>query len=393
MIIFQNSSLLDLRCLTTFGVNVKSDPSSAIGFFGTGLKYAIAVLLREDQAITLDIDKVSYQFFTKTENIRDKDFQLCFYRDRDGEYQLPFTLELGKSWTLENAYRELYSNCLDEQGKVSKSESPLSSENLTVFSIFGSAFEKVHENRDSFILPYNPSSAIFRNSSAEIYPFSSSSVFYRGIAAFSPSTPSAYTYNILDSMELTENRTMYYWHVESKIAELISATEHEGIIRTALAQAQPSWEHKLDFQYITKSDKFLAILAKLLITNSENLSPLAATAYYRSAGGALDLKTSPLPKEFEELQASAVKKILSCGIDITSFPILFSQNLSENVHACAYKGQIYLTKLCFSSEQYLLDCILEEYVHLRYGVKDETREMQNRILTLLSKVIQDKGTI
>lgn len=45
-VIFRNKGIIDPRSITTFGVSSK-DSESAIGYFGTGLKYAIAILLRE----------------------------------------------------------------------------------------------------------------------------------------------------------------------------------------------------------------------------------------------------------------------------------------------------------------------------------------------------------
>lgn len=45
MIIFRNKGVIDPKSITTFGVSSKENPG-AIGFFGTGLKYAIAILLR-----------------------------------------------------------------------------------------------------------------------------------------------------------------------------------------------------------------------------------------------------------------------------------------------------------------------------------------------------------
>ena len=76
------------------------------GAITTGLKYAIAILLRKGASISIKTNDQEYQFFTKNENIRGKDFKLCFYRNSSEEIQLPFTIELGKDWTLENAYRE-----------------------------------------------------------------------------------------------------------------------------------------------------------------------------------------------------------------------------------------------------------------------------------------------
>src|ERR1700733_12022356 len=45
MIVFENYGEIEIDAITTFGVSVKEGPNP-IGFFGTGLKYAVAVLLR-----------------------------------------------------------------------------------------------------------------------------------------------------------------------------------------------------------------------------------------------------------------------------------------------------------------------------------------------------------
>ena len=48
MIVFENPGEIDIRSISTFGVSVK-EGDNPIGFFGTGLKYAIVVLLRTGQ--------------------------------------------------------------------------------------------------------------------------------------------------------------------------------------------------------------------------------------------------------------------------------------------------------------------------------------------------------
>ena len=51
MVVFENTGEIDILSISSFGVSVK-EGDSPIGFFGTGLKYAIAVLLRHNQKIT-----------------------------------------------------------------------------------------------------------------------------------------------------------------------------------------------------------------------------------------------------------------------------------------------------------------------------------------------------
>jgi hypothetical protein len=45
IVVFENPGEIDAAAIRTFGVSVK-EGENPIGFFGTGLKYAIAILLR-----------------------------------------------------------------------------------------------------------------------------------------------------------------------------------------------------------------------------------------------------------------------------------------------------------------------------------------------------------
>jgi len=103
------------------GVNVKEN-DNPIGHFGTGLKMAIAVLLRTNHNITIKTEDQEYIFGIDLKTLRGKDFWVCTC---NGE-ELPYTTELGKEWDVWMAYRELISNTIDEGGNYS--EEPLSDE-------------------------------------------------------------------------------------------------------------------------------------------------------------------------------------------------------------------------------------------------------------------------
>ena len=110
-IIFSNPGLIDPRLITVLGVNVK-EGTSPIGFFGTGLKYAISVLLRNQCSIHIYAGQDAYAFSTREETIRGKTFSVVHMNDQP----LGFTTELGKNWKPWMALRELYSNAKDEGG-------------------------------------------------------------------------------------------------------------------------------------------------------------------------------------------------------------------------------------------------------------------------------------
>ena len=73
-VVFKTQGSLDLRAVTTFGINSKPNSQSPIGFFGTGLKYAIAVLVRSGAGITIISDGKKHTFNLIQDTFRDKEF-------------------------------------------------------------------------------------------------------------------------------------------------------------------------------------------------------------------------------------------------------------------------------------------------------------------------------
>ena len=68
MIVFQNPGLIDMAAVTTMGVSVKND--GAIGYFGTGLKFAIATILRNKCALTIHRGLEAFAFTSEEITIR-----------------------------------------------------------------------------------------------------------------------------------------------------------------------------------------------------------------------------------------------------------------------------------------------------------------------------------
>src|SRR5690606_21178629 len=99
------------------GINVK-DGDNPIGHFGTGLKIAIASILRMGGAITIYRGMDRYEFDTIGVVVRGKGFDLVGLSINGAEQtELGFTTELGKNWEPWMVMRELESNCRDEAGE------------------------------------------------------------------------------------------------------------------------------------------------------------------------------------------------------------------------------------------------------------------------------------
>ena len=243
MIIFENAGRIDTRSIVTFGVNVK-ETENPIGYFGTGLKYALAVLLREKQQVTMYVGTTKYEFRLKSQQIRGKEFQ---YVTMD-EHVLPFTTSLGKGWLLWHAYRELAANAYDEpEGRVYHDELYVPHESKTAFCVDGLAFKSVHEDRASIFLKSDP---IYSFPNLKIHSGPGKWLYCNGIRVHELSKPAMYDYNLIGSVRLTEDRTLQSIYTAHRvIANTIAQCTQSSLIRQLLEANQNHWESTVDYNW------------------------------------------------------------------------------------------------------------------------------------------------
>lgn len=253
-VVFHTRTELDPRSFTTFGINAKPNSSSPIGFFGTGLKYAIAVLLREGCEVEAWIGKKHHKFNKERDTFRDKEFDFIVHRSGSflsrKEQRLPFTTELGKTWKLWQAFRELYSNTLDEGGDVhlmQDGERWEPANGNTLIIVHGAEFENEFHERDKVFLPDGE-----RNrkdgEAVQIINRPSNHVYYRGMRVHDLAKPSAVTYNVLSPLDLTEDRTAKYsYYVDHAIVSAIAQSKEAPIIDRVLTAGEDKYEHKINF--------------------------------------------------------------------------------------------------------------------------------------------------
>lgn len=243
MLYLQNNGELEIECIKTMGINAK-DTEGAIGFFGTGLKYAIAVFLREEVEFKLFIGDREFSFFTEEKQIRGKTFKFCKMQGFD-VCDLGFTTELGKNWELWQAYREIHSNTLDEGGIIT-SEVIYPENGTTLFVL------DVDDSLQETFLDTNKRRLLFTNRQVEIYEGESDHIYYQGIRAKDLHKPSVHTYNILAHCELTEDRSLAYdFQVERYITNALAECDREDVITTAVTSTDSNYEASIDASWDT----------------------------------------------------------------------------------------------------------------------------------------------
>jgi hypothetical protein len=381
MIIFQNPGVLDPRLITTMGAHVKED-ESAIGYFGTGLKYAIAVLLREGQTIIMRSGEDEYTFALDKQVIRGKSFQFITMNN------LPagFTTELGKNWSLANAYRELYCNCIDEKGTVQKyPDGPVPhNPKATTIAVFGTAFDITHEEREEFLLNSKSRRRLAATHACEVYFGRATQIFYRGIAVCKLARPSNFTYNLLTKMDLTEDRTVAEYSARYIIADTLAQVNDYSILE-AIA-IEDTLENDLNFDYTPVTSAFHENMAKLMKAKPSTINRSAVSRHFKTSD---KHKPQYVDVVLNATEQSALDRAIAfcqvAGFQVDTFPIRVVESCGENTLAMAINGEILLTRECFT-KHILREALIEEYVHLAYKVLDNSRAMQNILFTQIIRL-------
>lgn len=260
MIVFRNAGLIDLRAVNTVGLSAKPATKSPIGYFGTGLKYAIAIVLRLGGKITIYRGKRAYTFTRKRIKFRDTH---VFMVHMNGS-AMNYTTDLGKHWDAWMAYRELHANALDENGEIFFSDQdPGGEPGKTTIVVDGADFDDIYENRRSIFLEGTP---VHKQPGLEVHLGESGVIYYKGMRAMTLKVRSAWTWNITGPMELTEDRTLKYPFVAESVVErgILECTKPE-IISAVLTAPGDSWEGKLsyDVTYATIGSTFMDVAANL----------------------------------------------------------------------------------------------------------------------------------
>lgn len=107
----KNKGLLDLRLIYLMGGTTKKDDEYKIGQFGTGLKYTLAFMIRNNIDFKIFIDCEEVKITSKSEIIRETNFDIIYI---NGE-RTSITSNMGIDWEAWMIIRELWCNALDEE--------------------------------------------------------------------------------------------------------------------------------------------------------------------------------------------------------------------------------------------------------------------------------------
>lgn len=372
---FINRGLIDLRAVRTFGMSAK-ETENPIGFFGTGFKYAVAICLRLGCEVTMWRGTERYDFDTGHAELRGTPFKVVRL---NGE-ELAYTTELGKTWETWQAFREIYCNTLDEGGSVHDGECD-QAEDHTIIRVRGEPFHKSFLQRDHIVLQADPQ---WSTPELNVYERPSAHGYYRGIRAAELPQASVMTYNVRRNLDLTEDRTVkniYTFH--GAVIEAVLHASDPAFVRAFLRAPAGTYESHLDLDgWQTPNEMFLNAVDELGFRECTNNSAFKVFKKHRKVA----LKPDPMPlNKVEEIQLSRATRFCEfMGYKVREYPIVVTNDLDEHCWGRAHEGTIFINRSAFAhGTKVVAGTLIEEHIHLRHKLRDESRELQNHLLNAL----------
>lgn len=378
-----NPGLIPMEAVTVMGVSAK-EGDNPIGMFGTGLKYAIASLLRTSQKITIWRGLDRYDFTTEPGEVRGKEFAFIRMSGPEGDQRLGFTTHLGAHWETWQVFRELYSNCLDEAGDIAFSRID-PQEGRTTIWVTGEAFADAARSRSRYFLDTKP---LISGTFVDIHPGRSSGIYYRGVLVAGMERQSAYTYNITTSLSLTEDRTLKdHWSARYWIGMTLATCEDRAILEKVLTNRE-GFEGTLTFE--SPGEAF----AEATLELSERLGAgsvlgAAVKAAEQWAQREARVKEAPL-SGMERREIEEAKTFLArIGYPVDA-PITVAETIGPGVFGMAKNGRIYLARTTINrGGNFLIGTLLEEHLHITQGFHDESRDFQDFLIDLVVRFARD----
>lgn len=421
----ESKGIIDTQAFILLGASSKRADNTKIGFFGSGLKYSIAYLLRNKIPFRAFAEYKEIKFTTVPTPFRDKSFDVICINGA----QTSMTTEMGLDWEPWFVIREIYCNALDEGESsitvVDESEClPIEDKTVFYFEVTDS-FKKIiaewdyyfSENRGDLVFQDDKDNRIYSGGKGLI-------VYRKGIRCwFEPEEKSVFHYD-MPWILINESRSIKsLWEFKWNLTDYLQKTTNEKIILQLLQMICDSYEATLDWKSLVPSysETWLDCIGKRTLVPHENAgfweeevkaSPRDYIILPNNLIEGLKSKFTDkvriigsfdgsdtinefkvltnLSKRQEFLMKEAEDFLKSAEYEI-KYPMKVVRFIKANRLGQAKDGTILLSEKIFErGRKDLVATIVEEQEHLVTGYADETRAFQNHFINKFVSELENK---
>lgn len=413
---FENEGEVPINAFKLLGASTKRDDESKIGFFGTGLKYAVAVLLREGVDFKIFSGEKEVVISTRKTKFINEDVHVMTV---NGE-KTSITLDAGIDWEPWFAIREIYSNTLDENGKMTQNAKvePVKGKTRIFVDIENPSLSELFKNWESyFSSARTPLVDKFRGKMFNKLPaVPQLTIFRKGIRVHTEKMHSLFDYD-LDNIEINESRVIKYRFYALGYASDILAQAGEDEIRTMVEL----YKHPGRTEFIEWKDEFWEFAHQIHFTgpwlqvlDDRKVIPANFAGYYeiteecvvlpdklieklkqkfgnsiRTMNNATEKYTlienfdkSPIIPHLSDFSKVGLKFSID-DIDVVKFK-------DKDIMGMSKDKRVQLSEDLFSpmGQSDVSVVLLEEIVHAKTGFNDNSRQMQDYLFGALHKMIK-----
>jgi hypothetical protein len=421
-----NSTEIEANAFMLVGACTKRDDNTKIGYFGSGLKYAMAVLLREGTKINIYSGVNKIELNTTVETLRGQNFDVITI---DGK-KTNLTTDMGIKWKLWQAVREIYCNALDEDGfnsEIVEQIKPVENETAFYLTITGNEqLEAIMANWDRYFANNRIIHAACSHGKVMFPKESTVSVYRKGVRCYEQKRPSLFDYD-LDNIEITESRLIEYefllfadlgkiWRecaTGTMIKKLLALTK-DGNIENYIEydidwsygnSFNPAWLEILKdvivipYEYaghyrdvLSKQDAVILphkLLRKLIDYFGAEIN-CPATSFDRYGKYCV---TEPSNRDAFLLKES-LKFFEEVGLSI-DHPIEIAIFQDKRILGTVSKDKkiVLSTKVMELGKKKIVSTIMEECFHLESAMSDETREFQNYLINQMVTLLENTNGV
>ena len=411
----QNKGEIDINSLLLLGASSKKENKDAIGYFGSGLKYSIAVLLKNKIKFHIFSGEKEIKVTTVKKNFRGISFEVIKINNR----LTSLTTEMGPNWRSWFAVREIYCNAIDEgESSLKLSDSVVGEkEKTTIFISFDERLKDMFDNWNDYfsdkredLIVDDAGTKIFSGNSKKII------IYRKGIQCYESKQKALFHYD-LKWIEINESRIIdSHWSLTAYLPDYIAKIATKEIVVRFFDNYKDTFESTLLWgSVIYFNENWLKVI------NGRRLVIDSVAGYFTDQIAKGDCLI--LPKELiESLRNYFGTKIIVLGISndfeegikleiterqalyitdalgflkkggiIVDAPIVVYKFEDKDTLGLAENGEIRLSQHLFEmGKREVISTILEEASHIESGYGDKTREFQNFLFNKLISLLEDK---
>jgi hypothetical protein len=259
-----------------------------------------------------------------------------------------------------------------------------------VLTVTGTAIERAYLERSSIFIECRE--PIAQTPKLEVYDGGTNFLFYRGVRAAALPATSAFTYNILTPLELSEDRALKsLWDAEYALETTLPTLDSERIA-SRLVSGTDYWDQYLKFEYCgNPSSAFLA--AVKAHASDANLNQSARKVLERHQQNSADFdELDKLTDQQKEILASAFVIARRMGAAIESNDVTVCSTLGAGVYGLFHQSsnRIFISSTALDNGvDHTAATLFEEWVHKHHKAKDHSRHFQDVVLQRFVQVTKE----